>query len=61
MTEDKRIFVNFPHCTEDTAVSVAALLPDGGVRPCPDAEWNAWRNARRHPCVIFIKHTGAPA
>ena len=47
VSEDKRIFVNFPRWTEDTAVSVAELLPDGGLRPYPDDEWNAWRNARK--------------
>lgn len=47
VSEDKRIFVNFPRWTEDSAVSVAELLPDGGLRPYPDDEWNAWRNARK--------------
>jgi sugar lactone lactonase YvrE len=43
---DGRIFVNFPRWTEDTAVSVAELMPDGSTKPYPDQEWNAWRNAR---------------
>ncbi|MGX4641217.1 L-dopachrome tautomerase-related protein [Massilia sp. SYSU DXS3249] len=47
VSEDNRIFVNFPRWTEDTAVSVAELLPGGGLEPYPDAEWNAWRNARK--------------
>ena len=47
VSEDNRIFVNFPRWTEDTAVSVAELLPDGGVKPYPDGEWNAWRNAKK--------------
>ena len=47
VSEDNRIFVNFPRWTEDTAVSVAELLPDGGLKPYPDAEWNAWRNAKK--------------
>lgn len=41
---DGRIFVNFPRWTEDSAISVAELLPDGGLRPYPDEEWNSWRN-----------------
>ena len=42
-----RFFVNFPRWTEDSPVSVAEILPDGRLRPFPDAEWNAWRNARK--------------
>jgi sugar lactone lactonase YvrE len=47
VSEDNRIFVNFPRWTEDAPVSVAELLADGGVKPYPDEEWNAWRNARK--------------
>jgi sugar lactone lactonase YvrE len=42
-----RIFVNFPRWSEDAPVSVAEVLTDGSVRPYPNAEWNAWRNARK--------------
>ncbi|TXN28600.1 L-dopachrome tautomerase-related protein [Methylobacterium sp. WL19] len=41
-----RVFVNFPRWTEDSAVSVAEVK-DGRITPFPDAEWNAWRNARK--------------
>jgi len=47
VSEDKRIFVNFPRWTEDAPVSVAELLEDGSVKPYPDDEWNAWRNAKK--------------
>ncbi|WP_292037791.1 L-dopachrome tautomerase-related protein [Massilia sp. UBA6681] len=47
VSEDNRIFVNFPRWTEDTAVSVAEVGKDGSLRPYPDQEWNAWRNARK--------------
>lgn len=47
LTPDGRIYVCFPRWTEDTAVSVAEVLPGGTLRPCPDAGWNAWRNARK--------------
>lgn len=47
VSEDNRIFVNFPRWTEDNAVSVAELLPGGALRPYPDERWNAWRNARK--------------
>ncbi len=46
VAEDNRIFVNFPRWTEDSPVSVAEL-EDGAVRPFPNEEWNAWRNARK--------------
>lgn len=46
VSEDGRIFVNFPRWTEDTAVSVAELK-DGKLKPYPDEEWNAWRNAKK--------------
>jgi sugar lactone lactonase YvrE len=44
VSERGRLFVNFPRWTEDTAVSVAEVLPNGALRPYPDGEWNAWRN-----------------
>ncbi|MEN3274881.1 MAG: hypothetical protein V7631_671 [Massilia sp.] len=47
VSEGGRIFVNFPRWTEDTPVSVAELLPDGGLEAYPDQEWNRWRNARK--------------
>jgi sugar lactone lactonase YvrE len=46
VSEDGRIFVNFPRWTEDVAVSVAEVMKDGSIRPYPNADWNAWRNAR---------------
>ena len=46
VSETNRIFVNFPRWTEDNAISVAELA-DGQLKPYPDQEWNAWRNARK--------------
>ena len=46
VSEDGRIFVNFPRWTEDSAISVAELK-DGKLRPYPDEQWNAWRNAKK--------------
>lgn len=43
---DGRIFVNFPRWTDDAPVSVALVGKDGKLTPYPDAEWNAWRNAK---------------
>jgi sugar lactone lactonase YvrE len=47
VSEGGRIFVNFPRWTEDTPISVAELRADGTLVPYPNAEWNAWRNARK--------------
>jgi sugar lactone lactonase YvrE len=47
VTPSNRIIVNFPRWTEDAPLSVAELLPDGKLRPFPNAEWNAWRNAKK--------------
>lgn len=46
VSEEGRIFVNFPRWTEDSPVSVAELR-NGQLVPYPDADWNAWRNARK--------------
>ena len=48
VARDGRIFVNFPRWTEDAPVSVGEVMKDGSVRPYPDAEWNAWRNAKKN-------------
>jgi sugar lactone lactonase YvrE len=47
VSENGRIFVNFPRWTEDSPVSVAEVTKDGSIKPFPDEEWNAWRNARK--------------
>jgi len=46
VSENGRIFVNFPRWTEDSPVSVAEVMKDGTIKPYPDAQWNAWRNAK---------------
>ena len=45
VSEGGRVFVNFPRWTNDVPVSVAEVGRDGSIRPFPNAEWNAWRNA----------------
>lgn len=47
VSQDGRIFVNFPRWTEDAPVSVAEVMKDGSIRPYPDQRWNEWRNARK--------------
>lgn len=46
VSEDGRIFVNFPRWSEDVPVSVAEVMTDGSIKPYPNNEWNAWRNAK---------------
>jgi sugar lactone lactonase YvrE len=46
VSESGRIFVNFPRWTEDSEISVAELA-GGSLKPYPNAEWNAWRNAKK--------------
>ncbi|WP_337269431.1 SMP-30/gluconolactonase/LRE family protein [Oryzifoliimicrobium ureilyticus] len=46
VSEDSRIFVNFPRWSEDVPVSVAEVMTDGSIKSYPNNEWNAWRNAK---------------
>ncbi|MBB3564455.1 sugar lactone lactonase YvrE [Rhizobium sp. BK512] len=46
VSQDGRIFVNFPRWSQDVPVSVAEVMKDGSIKPYPNKEWNAWRNAR---------------
>lgn len=46
VSEENRIFVNFPRWSEDVPISVAEVMKDGSIKPYPDNEWNAWRNAK---------------
>ena len=57
VTADGRRFVNFPRWTEDSPVSVAEVLPNGSLRPYPDAKWNSWRNLKANemaPADYFV-------
>jgi hypothetical protein len=36
-----------PALNEDSPVSVAEVTKDRSIKPFPDDEWNAWRNARK--------------
>ena len=52
VTADGRRFVNFPRWTDDAPISVAEVMPDGTLRPYPDAKWNSWRNARANEMPV---------
>ncbi|WP_232474423.1 major royal jelly family protein [Sphingomonas sp. MA1305] len=49
---DGRRFVNFPRWTDDAPISVAEVMPNGSLRPYPDAKWNSWRNARANEMPV---------
>jgi hypothetical protein len=42
VTEDGRVFANFPRWGPEVPVSVAEVLRDGSLRPYPDEAWNGW-------------------
>ncbi len=46
VSDDGRIFVNFPRWTEDAPVSVAEVTDAATLKPYPNEEWNSWRNAK---------------
>ena len=52
VTADGRRFVNFPRWTDDAPISVAEVMPDGSLRPYPDAKWNSWRNAKANEMPV---------
>ncbi|HYG34403.1 MAG TPA: L-dopachrome tautomerase-related protein [Clostridia bacterium] len=43
VSQDGRIFVNFPRWSPQVPVSVAEIMADGTQRPFPDTNWNIWR------------------
>ena len=49
---DGRRFVNFPRWTDDAPISVGEVMPNGSVRPYPDAKWNSWRNAKANELPV---------
>ncbi|MBW4056085.1 MAG: hypothetical protein HIU83_11935 [Proteobacteria bacterium] len=55
ISQQGRIFVNFPRWDKDPLYSVAELLPDGSLRPYPDYGWNRWgRDEVSHPEAHFV-------
>jgi len=55
VSQQGRIFVNFPRWGKDPRYSVAEVLPDGTLRPYPDIGWNRWgKSEAGHPEAHFI-------
>lgn len=44
MSEDGRMFVNFPRWRDGVPFSVAEVLKDGNHHPYPNREMNTWEN-----------------
>ena len=42
MTEDGRLFANFPRWREGLPFSVVEVSKDGSYKPYPNGDWNAW-------------------
>lgn len=42
ISDDGRLFANFPRWHENLPFSVVEVLPDGNYQPYPDANWNEW-------------------
>ncbi|WP_162056004.1 SMP-30/gluconolactonase/LRE family protein [Pontibacter pamirensis] len=42
VTEEGRIFSNFPRWREGVPFSVVEVMPDGSHRPYPNEAWNSW-------------------
>lgn len=53
-----KLFVNFPRWSEEVPISVAEVMADGTLRPCPNEAWNTWEagmNPGRHfVCVQSV-------
>jgi len=55
VSQEGRIFVNFPRWGKDPRYSVAEVLADGSLRPYPDVVWNRWGPAEAgHPEAHFV-------
>ncbi len=42
VSEEDRIFVNYPRWSPQTTISVAEVISTDSTRPYPDNEWNRW-------------------
>jgi sugar lactone lactonase YvrE len=55
VSQQARIFVNFPRWDKDPLYSVAELKPDGTLIPYPGNDWNRWGiDEAGHPEAHFI-------
>ena len=53
VTNDSRVFVNFPRWSPDVPVSVAEVQSDGSLQSYPDDAWNSW-TPEANPSTTFV-------
>jgi sugar lactone lactonase YvrE len=51
VSQEDRIFTNFPRWRPDVSESVVEILPDGSLKPFPNNEWNDYNDS-----VDFANH-----
>jgi len=54
ISEDARIFVNFPRWSSEHHLSVAEIDSDSSLIPFPDQEWNSWDPSQKDPENHFV-------
>ncbi|MBC3539962.1 SMP-30/gluconolactonase/LRE family protein [Rufibacter sediminis] len=57
ITDNGRMFANFPRWHDSIPFSVVEVLPDGSHKPYPDATWNTWSGqpqANHFTCVQSV-------
>lgn len=54
ISENGRMFVNFPRWRNGVPFSVAEVMKDGSYKPYPNPEMNAWENGRKISSDLFI-------
>jgi len=63
VTEDERIFANFPRWRDNVVYSVVEIFPDGTFKPFPDERWNDWKGKpekQKFTCVqSVLAHGGS--
>jgi sugar lactone lactonase YvrE len=53
VSEEGRVFVNFPRWWPEVPVSVAEVMSDGSIKPYPNESWNGW-TPESDPASSFV-------
>lgn len=63
ITEDGRMFANFPRWREGVPFSVVEVMPNGSFKPYPNESWNSWSGQpqpQQFTCVqSVVAHRGS--
>ncbi|PWE00811.1 L-dopachrome tautomerase-related protein [Marinilabilia rubra] len=54
VTQEGRIFVNFPRWRKSVENSVLEVREDGSSQPYPNKEWNNWKTGKPVPDSMFV-------